>query len=854
MRQLFNASKNLCVVVAGIVFALLSAGGPRAAAQESLLYSFGGTPATDPNQPNAGLVADAKGNLYGTATYGGGSNNAGAVFELSPVAGGGWSEKEIYNFCSQTNCSDGYNPRGSLVFDKAGNLYGTTSRGGVNNGTGTIFELSPTASGFWTEKTLFTFAQSGTTGAVPLSNLIFDSKGNLYGTAYQATGNGGCGVAFELSPTTTGSWTQKVLHTFTGQPDGCGPLGGLIFDAKGNLYGTTTNAGNNPTGYAEGTVYELSPATDGTWTEKLLYTFTGANGSPDGNDPKGSLIFDSHGNLYGTTQQAGGRYNAGIVFELSPTSSGPWTEKILYSFQGQPTDGSYEIGNLIFDAQGNLYGISSQGGAYASGYSGCSIGCGTVFELSPTTSGLWTETILHDFGADTSDGHGINGGILADAQGNLYGTSTNGGAYDNSRYTDWGTVWEVASAGPITFSPGTGTYVGTHTVAISSGVKNAVLYYTTDGTTPTTASNLYTAPIRVTKSETIKAFATATGYPNTGVASANYVILQPADQPVLSPAPGSFTSIQTVSIADGTANAVIYYTLDGSSPNTKSNKYTAPFQLSATTTVKAVAVASGYAPSSVVTGVYTINLPQAAEPTLSPAPGTFTTRQTVAIADTAKTAVIYYTTDGTTPTSASNKYTAPILVTQSETIQAIAIAPGYQNSKVASGTYVIETPAATPAFSPAAGTYNATQSVSITDTTPGAVIHYTTNGTTPTATSTVYTGPIPVATTQTIQAIAIAPNYLSSAVARATYAIYLPLKQPVISLASGTYSGTQTVTVTDASTNASLFYTTNGSTPTASSTRYTGPISVTKSETLKVIALATGYPASPVASATYTIK
>ncbi len=688
MSEFRSRKTQLGLVFTVMALAVLGLGARTSVAQESILYSFGGVNG-DPLEPAAGLVTDGKGNFYGTSEYGG-SRGAGAVFELSPKAGGGWTEKVLWNFCPNGGvCLDGVNPLGSLIFDAKGNLYGTTSFGGVNNGSGTVFELSPGTGGVWTEKTLFTFAQYGTTGALPQSNLIFDSKGNLYGTTYQTAANGGCGVVFELTPSTGGTWTEKVLHTFTNQPDGCGPIGGLIFDAKGNLYGTTTNAGDNPTGYAEGTVFELSPATNGTWTEKLLYTFTGANGSADGNDPKGALIFDAKGNLYGTTQQAGGGHNAGVVFELSPTSSGPWTEKILYSFQGQPTDGSYEIGNLVFDAQGNLYGISSQGGAYASGYNGCSIGCGTVFKLSPTSSGGWTESILHDFGANTSDGHGINGGLIADAKGNLYGTSTYGGAYDGVPSTDRGTVWKVSAAGPLTFSPGASTFSGAHTVKITSAVADTLIYYTTDGSIPTEKSNLYTGPIDVTKTETIQAFATAPGYPDTGFYSAHYVVLTPTAQPTLSPAPGTYTKGQTVTIADATKGAVIYYTTNGTTPTTSSTKYTGPIAVNATTTVKAVAIATGDGISTTESGTYTI-APPTATPSISPASGTFTGTETVTITDATAGATIYYTTNGATPTTSSTKYSGAFKLTSTTTVKAIALAAKDSLSAVATATYTLK--------------------------------------------------------------------------------------------------------------------------------------------------------------------
>jgi len=254
----------------------------------------------------------------------------------------------------------------------------------------------------------------------------------------------------------------------------------------------------------------------------------------------------------------------------------------------------------------------------------------------------------------------------------------------------------------------------------------------------------------------------------------------------------------------------------------------------------------------VATASYTIDT-AAATPVFSVAAGTYAARQSVTITDATSGAVIYYTTNGTAPTSSSTKYTGAISVAVSETLEAIAVASSHSNSAVALARYTIETPAATPAFSPAAGTYTATQAVKITDATAGATIYYTLNGATPTTASTKYTAAIPIAASETIKAIAVATGATTSAVASAAYIIEKPAATPVFSIASGTYSVKQSVTITDAAPGAAIYYTTNGITPTTSSTRYTGPISVAISETLKAIAVASGYTNSAVATATYTI-
>jgi len=247
-------------------------------------------------------------------------------------------------------------------------------------------------------------------------------------------------------------------------------------------------------------------------------------------------------------------------------------------------------------------------------------------------------------------------------------------------------------------------------------------------------------------------------------------------------------------------------------------------------------------------------LPVAATPTLSPASGTYTTAQRVTISDSTPGAVIYYTTDGSVPTASSTKYIGPITVSSTETIHAIATAANYANSAVASGIYTIQLIAATPAFSPAAGTYTTAQTVTISDATPGALIYYTTDGTTPTTSSTKYTGPITVSSTQTIHAVATAANYVSSAVASGVYTIQLTAAMPAFSPAAGTYTTAQTVTMSDATPGALIYYTIDGTTPTTSSAKYTGPITVSSTQTIHAIAAASSYSNSAVASATYTIQ
>jgi Chitobiase/beta-hexosaminidase C-terminal domain/Fn3 associated len=253
-----------------------------------------------------------------------------------------------------------------------------------------------------------------------------------------------------------------------------------------------------------------------------------------------------------------------------------------------------------------------------------------------------------------------------------------------------------AAATP-SLSPGSGTYTAAQSVTLADATPGAVIYYTTNGATPTTASALYSTPLTVNATTTVKAIAAAGGYSNSAVASATYTIsaVPPttAATPTLSPAAGTYASAQTVTISDTTAGAVIYYTTNGSTPTTASTQYAAAIAVSATATVKAIAVASGYSNSAVASAAYTIStaLPAAAAPTLSVATGTYAAAQSVVLADATPGAVIYYTTNGSTPTTASAIYSTALTVNTTTTVKAVAVASGYSNSAVSSATYTITT-------------------------------------------------------------------------------------------------------------------------------------------------------------------
>lgn len=332
----------------------------QAGGKFSVLHYFGAYPA-DGVRPQAGLLRDGKGNLYGTTEIGG-QCGAGTVFKISPEG----SETILHHFCGP---SDGALPSAALIHDGAGNLYGTTQQGGGSAEAGTVFKLGPDG----TETVLYSF-KGGADGENPTGGLAWDDEGSLYGTTIFggdscAISGEGCGTVFELSP----SGKHTVLHAFAGPPDGALPAyGALVRDSAGNFYGATYEGGDvgcyDGGTFGCGTVYKL----DSNRNESVLYAFLG---SPDGNYPATNPVIDAAGNLYGTTDFGGivNEYGIGLgtVFEVTPAGS----ETVLYSFPGGKY-GSSPQAALLLDQSGNLYSTTYLGGISED----C---CGIIFKLSP---------------------------------------------------------------------------------------------------------------------------------------------------------------------------------------------------------------------------------------------------------------------------------------------------------------------------------------------------------------------------------------------------------------------------------------------------------------------------------------
>jgi uncharacterized repeat protein (TIGR03803 family) len=411
-------------------------------AAETSLYGFQCAP--DGSAPLAGLTPTNAGHLLGT-TFGGGSAGAGTFFNLAPPAspGANWTETVPYSFASQTEqppVTDAAHPMGGLLPGAAGVLYGagyySADFGCGGGGCGAVFALSqvptlakqPHPFARWHEQVVYDFLGMPD-GQNPIGDLIADHAGSLYG----ATTNGGAagaGSVFQLTPPTTPgqAWTETILYSFQNQADGGFPAAGLLMDKSGALYGTTPYSGD----LGAGTVFKITPPAraGSAWTESVLYTFGLSGAQDDGDQPMASLIFDQNGALYGTTI-FGGTHGDGAVFMLTPPGSGQtsWTEATLYSFTNSG-DGALPGAALMF-AKRKLYGTTEGTGGIGS--------YGSVFEIAPPAEGAtaWTETTLYKF-AGATDGKYSLSPLIADSVGNLYGTTEAGGP------RGCGVVFEVA--------------------------------------------------------------------------------------------------------------------------------------------------------------------------------------------------------------------------------------------------------------------------------------------------------------------------------------------------------------------------------------------------------------------------
>jgi uncharacterized repeat protein (TIGR03803 family) len=385
----------------------LAAATPAGAQTGIALRSFSTTDA-DGYTPGV-VIFDTAGTLYVTTSQGG-LYNGGVVFKMTPRTGGGWAEQILHSF--NLAAGDGSGP-GGLVFDGSGNIYGSCSGGGAH-GDGTVFKMIPQPDGRWSEHILYSF--SGGYGTGP-SNVVLDAAGNLYGTTNYG-GSYGLGSIFELTRHSDGTWVENTIHSFpVNSSDGYEPDSGVILDAAGNIYGTTFYGGANicpQVGVGCGTVYKLSPATGGTWTEAILHAFAGDG--TDGSFPIAGVVFDPAGNLYGTTF-TGGAGSVGVIFELTPAGA-TWTETILHTFENNGDGILPGGGSLAADAAGNFYGTTQEGG---------NLGNGTIYKLTRGAGGTFTYATYFKF--DGANGMYPGSNVTTDGHGNVFGPTPVGGAF-----------------------------------------------------------------------------------------------------------------------------------------------------------------------------------------------------------------------------------------------------------------------------------------------------------------------------------------------------------------------------------------------------------------------------------------
>jgi N-acetylneuraminic acid mutarotase len=725
------------------------------------------------------------------------SNNEWTWISGSDTAGGHGGQPGVYGALGQPAAGNTPGSRNGAATwtDSSGNLWlfggWTYDSDGIAGELNDLWEFNP-SNNEWTWMggstrvgpldgqsgvygTLGTAAIGNTPGGLYAPSSWVDANGDLW--LFAGQGNDGNGNFHELN----GLWEFNAATAEWAWMGGSKTVGN-DGDVPG-VYGTlgTPAAGNIPGNRSEASSWIGN--TGGLW----IFGGTGYDADGNGGYLNDLWAFQPAENEWawtsGSSTVGGNGGQSGVYGALGTLAAGngpggrsgatSWTDATgnLWLLGGDGFDAGGNGGYLNdlweFDLAANLWGWAS--GSSKVGSNGGQSGVYGTLGLSAAGN--------VPGGRDAANG-------WTDGAGNLwlfggYGYDSGGNyGYLNDLWKYSPSTGSLTAATP-TFSPPAGTYTAVQTVTISDATAGAIIYYTTNGTAPTASSTVYAGTITVASTETLEAIATFAGHSNSAVATAAYIINLPATTatPTFSPPAGTYAATQTVTISDATANAIIYYTTNGTAPTASSTVYAGAINVASTETLEAIATANGHPTSAVATAAYIVNLPAAtATPTFSPPAGTYAAAQTVTISDATTSAIIYYTTNGTTPTASSNVYAGTINVASTETLEAIATATGNSTSAVATAAYIINLPAATatPTFSPPAGIYAAAQTVTISDGTTGAIIYYTTNGTTPTASSTVYSGAINVASTETLEAIATAAGHSTSAAAAATYTIGVP--------------------------------------------------------------------------------
>jgi hypothetical protein len=741
----------------------------------------------------------------------------------------------------------GGSPAGNgMVADANGNLITGNSYGKA------ILEFAPGATSATTLLSTTDYNPGGT-AIDPAGNLYLSNEYN--GTITKVPVSGGTYVTItdpsSVTAVCTGSDAVECnLPTYM-------PVSGvvaMVFDSAGDLFFTTTAGSSNPS-----TVYECTAACQltGSPAPAALYaepTGSITVGSGSGSWDLGGIAVDPWGDVFFTDSLINGTTSYQSDVNELTYSSGAYssTPTVLYTMTpSSPAANDDEIVSAAVDANGTLYYASLYDGIFAFANNHGTVNTSTRYTVS--TQGAKMLTLDSKGNAYVTTYSNSAGGDVAMqiAIDNI--TAPSAAVAGSSSATNVTTILNdgACSTNPVvafsaTESGAASTEFSANTTGSCAGTPTGGASFATNVTfNPTTAG-------------THVGVLTAVDTVNGGIGTANvYGITagSAAAEPTFSPAAGTYTSAQSVTISDATPGATIYYTTDGSAPTTGSTKYTGAINVTQTETINAIAVVSGLSNSGVASATFTLNLPLTQTPVISLASGTYTSVQTVKISDSTLGSKIYYTIDGSTPTTSSTQYKTPLTLSSSETLNAIAVATGYAPSVVATANYTVNLTVDPPTFAPAPGTFTTIQTVTLADDTSGSAIYYTTDGSTPTTSSTQYTGPIHVLGTETINAIGALSGYANSSVASATYTLNLPpTATPTISLGSGTYTVSQPVTIADTTTGAIIYYTTDGTTPTTSSSVYSGPMTLSATETLNAIAVAVGYSPSAVATSAFTVN
>ena len=795
------------------------------------------------------LATDTAGNVYIADFYNNQVEKLTPAGQIVVIAGSG---SNSVTTTAQSATSVALQGPTGMIFDPSGNLYISDQNISQVDKVNTSGQITLVAGGGSNAPT--TTEQSALT--VSLNNpaeLAVDGAGDLYIGDFSNQWVEQMNTAGQLKIVAGGGGTVPTATPEYSTNAQLGLIEGIAVDGAGNLYiadGRNIGNGDNmiekvtATGatlsYPYTNVGSTSVAQPFTITNIGNTTFTLSSVTAPTDYPRETGGTCATGTVTLTTGT-----NCSISFAFQPTTGGVLSESATLTdnnlngssvhqslnFTGTGVGGT-TVATPTFSPLAGAY-VASQTVTISSSTSSATIYY-TTNGTTPTTSSTVYSTPITVSASETVEALGVKAGDTNSAVGSA--------AY----------IINATVATP-TFSPAAGSYGPAQTVTIGTTTSGATIYYTTNGTTPTTGSTVYSAPITVSASETVKALAVESGYNNSAVGSAAYVINGTVATPTFSPAAGSYGPAQTVTITSATSGTTIYYTTNGTTPTTGSTAYSAPITVSISETVKALAVKSGYTNSAIGSAAYVIN-GTVATPTFSPVAGTYATSQTVTISSVTSGATIYYTTNGTTPTTSSTLYSSAITVSTSETVRALAVKTGYTNSAIGSAAYVINGAVSTPTFSPAAGSYGPAQTVTISSSTSGATIYYTTNGTTPTTSSTLYSAPITVSVSEAVKALAVKTGYTNSAIGSAAYVINGTVATPTFSPVAGSYGPAQTVTITSATSGTTIYYTTNGTTPTTGSTVYSSPITVSVSETVKALAVKTGYTNSAIGSAAYVIN